>query len=58
MSSDEDISIKLNGIKNVKVIYPLNLETQYNFKNEFLTLIFTTYDHNAHISKFACCNIF
>jgi alpha-galactosidase len=38
MSSDEDISIKLNGIKNVKVIYPLNLETQYNFKNEFLTL--------------------
>ena len=38
MSSDEDISIKLNGIKNVKVIYPLNVETQYNFKNEFLTL--------------------
>jgi alpha-galactosidase len=38
MSSDEDINIKLEGIKSVKILYPLDLETQYNFENELLTL--------------------
>ena len=39
MASDDDISIKLSGYKNIKLIYPTNLETNYTFKDEVLTLI-------------------
>ena len=37
MASDDDISIKLSGYKNIKLIYPTNLETDYTFEDEILT---------------------
>ena len=37
MASDDDISIKLSGYQNIRLIYPTNLETDYTFEDETLT---------------------
>ena len=37
MSSDDDIKVKLDGVKKAKLIYPTNLETEFEFENELLT---------------------